>query len=130
VNKVVQVEILLEQFTYKDNSVFQAVLPLKLVRSRIAYLTHGMIVRHNIDNTSPLHQKTPEMLNKEDATFCLTISGLERAAMQPVFHVQHFCVINNEVIWDAEFEDVIRINKNNERIVDHSRLSMWKPVSD
>ncbi|CAM6099482.1 unnamed protein product [Calypogeia fissa] len=121
--------------TYKYNthtrtgSFFRATQPLKLVRPEIAFLTHGMLVRHVIDETSPLYQRTPEMLNNEDAVFSLSVVGLERASMQSVFHVQHYCVVDNDVIWDAEFEDIILISKKNRRVVDHSRLSLWRPFT-
>ncbi|KAG6552797.1 hypothetical protein Mapa_005745 [Marchantia paleacea] len=121
--------------TYKYNTItrtgsyFRATQSLKLVRPEIAFLTHGMLVRHVIDNTSPLYQRTAEMLKKEDAVFVLSVVGLERSSMQSVFHVQHYCVCDDHVIWDAEFEDLFLINsKKSKRIVDHSRLSMWRSI--
>jgi len=120
--------------TYKYNtltrsgSFFRATQSLKLVRSEIAYLNHGMLVRHIIDESSPLYRRTPEMLRREDSIFALSIVGLERSSMQSVFHVQHYCVSDNDVIWDAEFEDMMLINKKNRRIIDHSKLSLWRPV--
>ncbi|KAG0558838.1 hypothetical protein KC19_10G058400 [Ceratodon purpureus] len=120
--------------TYKYNTLtrsgafFRATQSLKLVRSEIAYLNHGMLVRHIIDESSPLYRRTPEMLRKEDSIFTLSVVGLERSSMQSVFHVQHYCVCDNHLIWDAEFEDMMLINKKNKRIVDHSKLSLWRPV--
>lgn len=121
--------------TYKYNthtrtgSFFRATQSLKLVRPEIAFLTHGMLVRHVIDESSPLYRRTPEMLSKEDAVFCLSVVGLERSSMQSVFHVQHYCVVDKDVIWNAEFDDMILINKKNRRVVDHSRLSSWRPLA-
>jgi hypothetical protein len=48
--------------------------------------------------------------------------------MQCVFHLQHYCVNDADVIWDAEFEDMVLINPKNERIYDHSKLSWWRAV--
>jgi hypothetical protein len=42
--------------------------------------------------------------------------------MQCVFHLQHYHVSDANVIWDAEFEDMVLINQKNERIYDHSKL--------
>eukprot|EP01018_Ginkgo_biloba_P021319 Gb_13021 [translate_table: standard] len=120
--------------TYKYNTVtragtfFRATQSLKLVRTEIGYLNHGMLVRHVIDEVSPLYRRSPEMLKKEDAVFVLSVVGLERSSMQSVFHVQHYCVYDGDVIWDAEFEDMILINKKNKLIMDHSKLSKWKPA--
>lgn len=112
----------------RTGSYFRTSQSLKLVRPEIAFLDHGMLVRHIIDETSPLYQRTPGMLEKEDAVFSLSVVGLERSSMQSVFHVQHYCVYDNEVIWDAEFVDMILISKKNRRVVDHSLLSHWRTV--
>ena len=55
-------------------------------------------------------------------------SGLERSSMQPIFHVQFYSVCDEQVIWNAEFEDMILINQKNQRVVDHSKLSSWKSL--
>ncbi|CAK9207604.1 unnamed protein product [Sphagnum troendelagicum] len=120
--------------TYKYNTVtrigsfFRARRSLKLVRSEVAHLTYGMLVRHIIDETSPLYNRTLEMLHREDAVFTLSVIGLERTSMQCVFHLQHYCVSDADVIWDAEFEDMVLINPKKERIYDHSKLSWWRAV--
>lgn len=103
--------------------------PLRLVTPEFAFLTHGMLVRHVVDENSPLYRRTAEELSKEDGVFCLSVFGVERASMQSVSHVQHYCVVDNDVIWDAEFEDMVMINKKNQRIVDHARLSLWRPLN-
>ncbi|KAJ7567785.1 hypothetical protein O6H91_01G006900 [Diphasiastrum complanatum] len=120
----------------RSGSYFRATHSLKLMfhgslqmRPEIAYLNHGMLVRHIIDETSPLYRRTHERLEKEDAIFVLSVIGLERSSMQAVFHVQQYSVHDNHVIWDAEFEDMILISKKNKRIVDHSKLSHWKPFA-
>jgi len=48
--------------------------------------------------------------------------------MQPIFHVQHYCVYDDDVIWDAEFEDMVLISQKNKLIIDHSKLSEWRSV--
>lgn len=55
-------------------------------------------------------------------------TGTERSSMQAVFHVQYYSVHDGQVIWDAEFEDMILINQKNQRILDPSRLSSWRSV--
>ncbi|MCO5563525.1 hypothetical protein L7F22_017169 [Adiantum nelumboides] len=120
--------------TYHYNTVtrsgtyFRTSQSLKLVRPEIAFLDHGMVVRHVIDETSPLYERTPAMLEKEDAVFSLSVVGLERSSMQSIFHVQHYCVYDKDIVWDAEFLDMILISKKNRRVVDHSLLSSWRKV--
>ena len=43
------------------------------VRPEIAYQTHGMLVRHVIDDTSPLLNRSPELLKREDAILSLSV---------------------------------------------------------
>lgn len=122
------------ELSYTYNTVtsagtfFRASQSLKLVRTELAYLNYGMLVRHVIDETSPLYQRTPDLLEKEDAIFVLSVVGLERSSMQPIFHVQHYCVYDDDVIWDAEFEDMVLISQKNKLIIDHSKLSEWRSV--
>ncbi|KAI5073130.1 hypothetical protein GOP47_0011143 [Adiantum capillus-veneris] len=87
----------------RSGTYFRTSQSLKLVRPEIAFLDHGMVVRHVIDETSPLYQRTRGMLEKEDAVFSLSVVGLERSSMQSVFHVQHYCVYDKDVVWDAEW---------------------------
>eukprot|EP00850_Spirogloea_muscicola_P002162 SM000008S22251 [mRNA] locus=s8:650927:656069:- [translate_table: standard] len=93
------------------------------VRPEIAYQTHGMLVRHIIDENSPLYRRTQEILKREDAVISLSVVGLERSSMQSVFHVQHYCVNDGDVVWDAEFADMVLINKKHKRVIDHRKLS-------
>ncbi|XP_024356354.1 uncharacterized protein [Physcomitrium patens] len=120
--------------TYKSNMVssvgsfLSSSYCLKLVRSQVALLDKGMTIRHIIDATSPLYSQTPESLCQDDAIFVLSVAGMERSSMQPISHVQFYSVCDDQVIWNADFEDMILINKNNQRVVDHSKLSCWKPL--
>lgn len=47
------------------------------VRSEIAYLNHGMLVRHIIDESSPLYRRTAEMLRREDSIFALSVVSFQ-----------------------------------------------------
>lgn len=55
-------------------------------------------------------------------------AGVERSSMQPIFHVQFYSVCDEQMIWNAEFEDMILTNQKNQRVVDHSKLSSWKSL--
>jgi hypothetical protein len=46
------------------------------------------MVRHIIDRKSPVYGQTMESLRDGDASFSLTIMGLERTSMQPIFHLE------------------------------------------
>eukprot|EP00850_Spirogloea_muscicola_P008068 SM000042S15335 [mRNA] locus=s42:470236:475398:+ [translate_table: standard] len=120
----VKVDLTIKYNTFtRSGSYFRAQQSLKLVRPEIAYQTHGMLVRHIIDENSPLYRRTQEILKREDAVISLSVVGLERSSMQSVFHVQHYCVNDGDIVWDAEFADMVLINKKHKRVIDHRKLS-------
>lgn len=43
------------------------------MRSQIALLDQGMLVRHIIDESSPLYSQTPQSLRQVDAIFVLSV---------------------------------------------------------
>ena len=58
------------------------------MRSEIAYLNHGMLVRHIIDESSPLYRRTPEMLRKEDSIFTLSVVSVQEPPLALNFEIQ------------------------------------------
>ncbi|CAI5466546.1 unnamed protein product, partial [Closterium sp. Yama58-4] len=61
---------------------------LQLVKSELPYMRFGFNLRHIVDDSSPLHGLSLSDLLAADASLSLTISGLERTSMQPVFVVK------------------------------------------
>ena len=55
---------------------------------QVPYLRYGLMVRHVINERSPVYNHTMDSLKQGDASFSLTVMGLERTSMQPVFHVE------------------------------------------
>jgi hypothetical protein len=71
-----------------SGSMFCSTQNLELVRPEVSYLRYGLMVRHIIDTKSPVYGLTMESLREGDASFSLTIMGLERTSMQPIFHLE------------------------------------------
>lgn len=59
------------------------------------------------------------------ALLCLQM-GTERASMQHVFHIHHYFVADGEVIWNAEFVDMVTQTNVGNRSMDHRKLNEWK----
>ncbi|CAI5533317.1 unnamed protein product [Closterium sp. Naga37s-1] len=102
---------------------------LELVKSDLPYMRFGFNLRHIVDESSPLHGLSLSNLLAADASFSLTISGLERTTMQPVFVVKEYYAYDGEVLWDYEFLDLIRIASDLVPTLDHSRLDAVTPVN-
>lgn len=141
-----------------ETSPFVHHLSLELVRPEVSYLKFGLIIRHVIDESSPLYGMDFEVWNKStqvnvlfsftssqqltcyctagallqlqafylncwsvgvickalkarDASFTVTVSGTERSSMQPVFSENLYSVVDDDVIWDRQYEDQILTDK-------------------
>lgn len=66
-----------QEYTKANCLKFCVCLALSLyneqVRPQIAFLNHGMLVRHIIDEKSPLHCQSPESLHRDDTIFILSV---------------------------------------------------------
>lgn len=114
--------------TLPSGSVFCSTQDLEVVRPEVPYLRYGLMVRHIIDRNSPVYGHTLETLCQGDASFSLTVMGMERTSMQPVFHLEDYFVCDDDVIWEGDYEDFIHINDTGQRVLDHSRIDLLKPL--
>lgn len=114
--------------TLPSGSVFCSTQDLEVVRSEVSYLRYGIMVRHIIDKKSPVYGHTMKTLEEGDASFSLTVMGMERSSMQPVFHLEDYFVCDGDVIWDGEYIDFIHINDKGQRVLDHSQIDLLKTV--
>ncbi|CAI7800978.1 unnamed protein product [Closterium sp. NIES-54] len=122
----VKVELTLKHNTLScTGRFFRQVDHLKLVRSEDSYQRYGMTVRHLIDESSPLYGRSRDDLCLVNAQLSLAVIGMERASMQPVFHVEDYFVADEDVIWNADFEDMVYRDDKNRLLVDHRKISNW-----
>ncbi|CAI5494912.1 unnamed protein product [Closterium sp. Naga37s-1] len=122
----VKVELTLKHNTLScTGRFFRQVDHLKLVRSEDSYQRYGMTVRHLIDESSPLYNRSRDDLCLVNAQLSLAVIGMERASMQPVFHVEDYFVADEDVIWNADFKDMVYRDNKNRLLVDHRKISNW-----
>ncbi|MCO5581164.1 hypothetical protein L7F22_035042 [Adiantum nelumboides] len=114
--------------TLPSGSVFCSTQDLEVVRPEVPYLRYGLMVRHIIDKKSPVYGHTLETLRQGDASFSLTVMGMERTSMQPVFHLEDYFVCDDDVFWEGDYEDFIHINEGGQRVLDHSQIDLLKPM--
>eukprot|EP00250_Pteridium_aquilinum_P016475 c23121_g1_i2 orf=173-1870(-) len=112
----------------QPGSVFCSTQDLEVVRPQVSYLRYGLMVRHIIDKKSPVYGHTMESLLEGDASFSLTVMGMERTSMQPVFHLEDYFVCDGDVVWDGDYVDFIHIGDGGQRVLDHSQIDLLKPV--
>eukprot|EP00898_Chlorokybus_atmophyticus_P002004 jgi/Chlat1/2804/Chrsp187S02961 len=126
-NELIDVRISLTYRTFfktEDDSLFVRLQPLALVRSDIPLLHHGTTVRHIIDGTSPVYgQDTRRTMYEQDASFILTVLGIEKTSKQQVYHRQEYCYNGGDVLWDADWVDMVLTRPDGRRVVDHTKLN-------
>ncbi|XP_057865686.1 uncharacterized protein LOC131073294 [Cryptomeria japonica] len=113
-----------------NGSTFCSTQDLDLVRSEVSYLRYGLMVRHVMDKKSPIYGHTLQSLHEGDASFSLTIMGLERSSMQPIFHLEDYFVCDGDVAWDRDYVDFIHTNAKGQRVLDHSKIDLLKPADN
>ncbi|KAI5081936.1 hypothetical protein GOP47_0001679 [Adiantum capillus-veneris] len=111
-----------------SGSVFCSTQDLEVVRPQVFYLRYGLMVRHIIDKKSPVYGHTIESLYEGDASFSLTVMGMERTSMQPVFHLEDYFVCDNDVVWEGDYVDFIHVGDKGQRVLDHSQIDLLKPM--
>ncbi|KAG0621365.1 hypothetical protein M758_3G014200 [Ceratodon purpureus] len=101
---------------------------LKLVRPRVSYLKYGLIIRHIIDETSPLFNMDIEALHNQDVSFLATVSALEKSSMQPVFSEMLYAVTDGDIMWDHQFDDQIITDNSGHLVFDFKALNKLRPL--
>lgn len=113
-----------------NGSTFCSTQDLDLVHPEVSYLRYGLMVRHVIDKKSPVYGHTLESLDEGDASFSLTIMGLERSSMQSIFHLEDYFVCDGDVAWDRDYVDFIHINGKGQRVLDHTKIDLLKSIKE
>lgn len=103
---------------------------LKLVRPRVSCLKYGLIIRHIIDETSLLYNMDVEALLRQDVSFLVTVSALERSSMQPVFSEMLYAVADGDIMWDRQFDDQIITDKSGHLVFDFKALNKLRPLKE
>eukprot|EP00249_Psilotum_nudum_P023464 c28884_g1_i2 orf=696-2879(+) len=113
---------------HASGALFCSTQDLELVRPEVSYLRYGLMVRHIINKKSPLYGHTMETLVEGDASFSLTVMGMERASLQPIFHIEDYYVYDGDVLWDTDYADFIHVNEKGQRVLDHSKINELIPL--
>eukprot|EP00850_Spirogloea_muscicola_P001713 SM000006S19478 [mRNA] locus=s6:1052663:1054502:+ [translate_table: standard] len=110
------------------NSTFVHTYRLPLVRSEMSQLKYGMVMRHVINEDSPLwNQCSYDDLVQDDTNFTITLSGVERTSMQQIFDSRVYTVYDRDVLWDRQFADIVKIDAKGQYVMYQNRLNLLEP---
>ena len=93
---------------------------LALVRDHTPVFALTWTVMHRIDEASPLHGVTPEMMRAEDMTLVCTMTGTDETFAQSVY--ARYAYNADTVRWKARFADIFTIDPDGRRAVDYTRF--------
>jgi inward rectifier potassium channel len=99
---------------------------LKVYPERMVTFPAALIIRHTIDEQSPLHGVTPERLGREDAFFVASTLSLELVMAASVQSAQDYAV--EDVRFGERFVDVYTELEDGRLTVDYGRLHETEPV--
>lgn len=99
---------------------------LKVYPERMISFPAALIIRHTIDEQSPLHGISPERLEKEDAFFVASTLSLELVMAASVQSAQDYAW--DDVRFGERFVDVYTEREGGRLTVDYGRLNETEPV--
>src|SRR5256886_6211735 len=99
---------------------------LEVYPKRMISFPAALIIRHTIDELSPLYGITPERLEKEDAFFVASTLSLELVMAASVQSQQDYAV--EDVRFGERFVDVYTQLESGQLTVDYGRLHETEPV--
>jgi inward rectifier potassium channel len=101
---------------------------LKVYPERMISFPAALIIRHTIDEESPLYGVTRERLEKEDAFFVASALSLELVMAASVQSAQDYAV--EDVRFGERFVDVYTYMEDGRLTVDYGRLHETEPVPE
>jgi inward rectifier potassium channel len=87
---------------------------------QVAFFALTWTVMHRIDEASPLHGVTPEMMRAEDMTLVCTMTGTDETFAQSVY--ARYVYDADTVRWKSRFADIFTIDPDGHRAVDYTRF--------
>ena len=89
----------------KEGIILYRMRDLTLVRDRSPAFLRTWTVLHEITPDSPLHGRTPEALEAEDAQIIVTLTGIDGASSQTI-HAR-YAYLTEDVRWGARHVDIL-----------------------
>ncbi len=91
---------------------------LQLVRDRHAFLTLTWLVIHPIDEHSPLHNDTPDSMQRDRATVVVSMIGIDEGLSQTIHASCTY--LTSDIRWNARFVDVLRPRDSGGWVIDYA----------
>jgi inward rectifier potassium channel len=122
-NQILEAEVTLalaRQVTTMEGLVMRQFHALTVSRSHSPLFALSWLIRHPLDESSPLFGVDPQTLIAEGAELIVVLSGVDETFAQRV-HARH-AYLADEIIWNKRFEDILSIDPDGRRVIDFHRF--------
>jgi inward rectifier potassium channel len=110
----------------KEGDEIRRFHPLKVYPEHMITFPAALVIRHTIDEQSPLYGATPASLEQCDAFFVASTTSIETVMAASVQSQQDYNW--SDVRWGERFVDIYTENPDGKLTVDYARLDDTEPV--
>jgi inward rectifier potassium channel len=105
-NQLIEVEatVVLSRIEMEHGKPVRKFTPLPLERQKVMFFPLHWVIVHPIDDMSPLHGVSEEMLTSSDAEFLILLTGIDETFAQSVHARSSYK--HDEVLWGRKFVDL------------------------
>jgi inward rectifier potassium channel len=101
--------------------------PMRLIKSENPALALTWTLFHPIDADSPLYGVDAEALRTAEINFIVSVTGFDETSAQTLRARHTFAA--QDVRFDHEFVDIIRVDEDGVRHVDYGKLHEIRPIA-
>ncbi|MBI3274840.1 MAG: hypothetical protein HYZ60_02575, partial [Methylocystis sp.] len=110
-----------------EGSVFRRFRQLDLARDENPVFALSWTIMHVIDEASPLYGWRAEDIASSDATFVITLDGLDETSSQFVHARQGYFA--QEIVIDRDYVDIIQVDDSGMMKIDYTKFHDTKPAA-
>ena len=114
-------------FTRKtiEGGTFYKLYDLPLVRDHMSGLRRGWLAMHVIDEQSPFHQMTAELLDKHEVELEISLIGLDNVTIQTVHGMHNYT--DKQIKYGYRFVDLLSLLPEGDVLVDVTKFDSIVP---
>ena len=109
----------------KEGEEFRRFYPLKLHFDRVISFPIALVLRHRIDETSPMYGWTPEQLRRSDTRIFASVVCFDTVIVAPIQSQTDY--LAEEILWDRRFVDIYSDNPDGTFTADYGRMHDTEP---
>ncbi len=129
-NQVVEAQmrlVMLRREVTKEGEVVRRMVDLKLARPSTAIFALSWTALHQVTPDSPLYGQTTAQLQEANATFMVSIIGIDETFAQQV-HARH-TYFADEIVWNHRFVDIMSPLPNGKMQIDYTKFHDTQPLA-